>query len=345
MMDVTDAHWRYLARLLTRRTTLYTEMQVDKKMTRAPPERVRRAVASLRGDPALVLQLGGSDPAELGEAVRVAANPELAGVNLNCGCPSARVSDRGQFGAVLMLRPGLVAECAARMREAAPDGVPVTVKCRVGVDASRLPDAPRSRESYEDLAEFVRVVSSRGGVSHFVVHARKAILGGALRRTRHQHSVPPLRRDMVARLAADFPALRFTLNGGVASLDEAADELAGGVYHGVMMGRALEKEPFLLAEADARVFGGDEAAAGRMPPSRLDALRAYAEYAEEQRLSGRHGISVLVRPVLPLFNGTRAARPYRRALSEAVRREGRGGSPARAVDAAVSHLRSLGVAL
>lgn len=340
MMDVTDRHMRRMLRMLTRRTELWSEMVVDKKLIHnaADAAKMDRFAGFDDAERPLVLQLGGNVPAELGRAVRVVedAGFRYDAVNLNCGCPSAKVNGKSAFGASMMLRPAAVAEATVRMAEGARGRVPVTVKCRAGVDG---------RETYDDLAEFVRTVAAAGAVGHFVVHARKALLGARMK-TRLQHSVPALMPERVERLRADFPSLSFTYNGGVGSLAEAARHLDRGLADGVMIGRAVAEEPWMLARADTEIFGeaSDPVAAGRgLARDRLGVLHAYAEYAQEQRHANPHArLHALLRPALPLFNGVRQSKVYRRLLGDAIRDSGRQGDPAAVVERLVRRLRADG---
>ncbi|MGB5064484.1 MAG: tRNA dihydrouridine(20/20a) synthase DusA, partial [Candidatus Competibacter sp.] len=218
MLDWTDRHCRYFLRLLTRHTLLYTEMVTTGAILRGDRGR------HLAHDPAehpLALQLGGSDPAELARCARIAADWGYDEVNLNIGCPSDRVQS-GRFGACLMAEPDLVAECVAAMRAAAD--LPVTVKTRIGID---------ERDSYEELADFVRRVAA-GGYTIFIVHARKAWLSGLS--PKENREIPPLRYEVVHRLKQDFPELTVVLNGGLTTLQQAAEQLRQ--VDGVMIGRS-----------------------------------------------------------------------------------------------------------
>ena len=273
MIDVTDRHFRMLIRCVSPLPTLWTEMTWDRAILyNAPSEpeyalnknEPRKSVESLIGFSAeerpLVMQLGGAEPERLARAAAHAARRGYDEVNLNCGCPAqTRGRARNCYGARLMFEPQRVADCCAAMIAAVGGRCPVTVKCRLGVD---------DRDTYEQLHEFVRVVAAVG-VTHFIVHARKAILGLDTVKNR---SVPPLRHEWVLRLIDDFPALKFTLNGGVTSLAAAAELLARGV-HGVMIGRRSSADPYMFAAA-ASVYGRGEAG-----PSRREVLERYMEYA------------------------------------------------------------------
>lgn len=293
MLAVTDRHYRHLCRLLSARAVLWTEM--------VHADAVTHAAASVlpfdHGGPA-VLQLGGSCPAALASAARAGADAGYGEVNLNCGCPSGKAVAKADasrcFGAALMKQPALAGECLRRMSESA--GVPVSVKCRLGVD-----DAAE----YEDLARFVAAATEEeGGASHVVVHCRAALLGGlggaSSRGGRRaaggghgkpalspaaNRSVPPLRPALVYRLKADYPRLRVTLNGGVASLDDALGHLEGGKVDGVMLGRALQRNPLLLGAVDERLHG----APPRPPGFEAAALRAYRSYVERAAAAAAEG--------------------------------------------------------
>lgn len=249
-------------------------------------------------DPAehpLVLQLGGSDPMELALCARIAAEWGYDEVNLNIGCPSDRVQS-GRFGACLMAEPALVAKCVAAMRTAVD--LPVTVKTRIGID---------DRDSYEELAEFVRCVAL-GGCRTLIIHARKAWLTGLSPKENRQ--IPPLCYDVVYRLKQDFPDLRFILNGGLTSLQQIAEQLE--LVDGVMIGRAAYENPYLLADVDRRFFD-----ATQLVPTRHDIVRRFLPYVERQLQLGTP-LHCMTRHILGLFQGVPGARAWRRYLSEHV---------------------------
>ncbi len=291
MLDVSDRHFRYFARTLTRGARLYTEMVTTGALLHGPRERL------LAFDPAehpVALQLGGSDPGELAAAARLG---EIAGydeINLNCGCPSPRVQS-GAFGACLMGEPELVARCVRAMRDAV--SIPVTVKHRIGID--RIDD-------YAFVRDFVGVVAE-AGCEVFVVHARNAWLDGLS--PKENRTVPPLRYPLVARLQRDFPSLSIVLNGG---LRAHADALAHVVdVDGVMIGREACENPWMLAEVDPLYF--DRAAPCATRDEAIDAMRPYL-LAQAQA-----GVPIrsVVRHLLGLFNGLPGARAWRRTLSDA----------------------------
>jgi tRNA-dihydrouridine synthase A len=298
MMDLTDSHFRYFARRITRRTLLYSEMIHARAVLRGDRERL------LAFDPAeapVALQLGGDDPAELAEAAAIGAAYGYAEVDLNVGCPSERVRS-GNFGACLMATPEVVAAGVRAMRSAT--GLPITVKHRIGIDLA---------DAYEDLERFVAVVAE-AGADAFIVHARKAWLSGLS--PKENRSVPPLRYDDVYRLKAAFPHLLVEINGGVRSLDDAERHL--GRVDGVMIGRAAYENPYLLADADARFYGDDAPA-----PTRAEVVAAMVPYARERVRDGVP-VAAITRHVLGLFRGRPGGKAWRRAVTEASQRPGAG---------------------
>ena len=301
MMDWTDRHCRMLHRQFSRRTLLYTEMVTAAALVHGDADRL------LRHDPAeypLALQLGGSDPALLGEAVRLARRHAFHEFNLNVGCPSDRVQS-GAFGACLMREPSLVAECVAAMREAA-NGTPVTVKCRIGVDA---------QEPAAVLPAFVDTVAA-AGVRRFTVHARKAWLQGLS--PKENRTIPPLDHALVARLKAERPDLTIIANGGLTSLDMVTERLAAGL-DGAMVGRAAWHDPTaILGSADRVIFG--EATADVAPDVAVEAMLPYIV----AQLEAGERLAALIRPMLGVFAGRPGARQWRRVLSEQAHRPGAG---------------------
>lgn len=299
MMGYTDRHARYLLRLLSRRTRLYTEMLPAGALVHGD------AARALGFDPAehpVAVQLGGGDPADLARAARLAERAGYDEVNLNVGCPSPRVQ-RGCFGAALMAHPGRVAECVAAMRGAV--SIPVTVKTRIGID---------DHDEYERLRDFVAEVAA-AGCATFIVHARKAILSGLS--PKQNREVPPLRPERVYRLKEELPHLEVVLNGGLATLEAARAALRRGAadrVDGVMLGRAVRDDTWLLADADRTLFG--ESAPAPVREEIVERYLAYAARAPDARLPD------LVRPLLGLYRGTPGARRWRRSLSEAGRRPG-----------------------
>lgn len=293
MLDVSDRHFRFVARQLTRGARLYTEMITTGALLHGPRERL---LAFDEAEHPVALQLGGSEAAELARAARLGESAGYDEVDLNCGCPSPRVQ-RGAFGACLMREPALVADCVRAMRDAV--SIPVTVKHRIGVD--RL-------ESYDFVRDFVGTVAEAGcGV--FVVHARNAWLDGLS--PKENRTVPPLRYPVVAQLARDFPDLGFVLNGGLRTHGEALARLDGGDgVAGVMIGREACENPWMLADVDPLYFG-------RPAPcvTRDEAIDAVRPYLRRQVASGE-APRAIVRHLLGLFNGLPGARAWRRTLSD-----------------------------
>ncbi len=303
MMQRTDRHFRVLMRQFTRETLLYTEMVTSGAMLHG--DRARH----LDFDPIerpLALQLGGSDPTDLAQCARIAADWGYDEVNLNVGCPSDRVQ-QGTFGACLMTTPQRVADAVAAMR--AVVDLPVTVKHRIGVD---------DLDRYEDMLNFVDIVSQAGS-DRFSVHARKAWLSGLS--PKENRNVPPLRYEDVYRLKRERPGLVVEINGGITTIDETLTHLAH--VDAVMIGRAAYDQPGLFATADAQVFGRHDAPTPSAREAVLGMLPYVSRHVEQ---GGRlHHVS---RHMLNLFVGVPGARHWRRAL---------GGSAVKA-DASVSDL-------
>lgn len=301
MMDWTDRHCRYFHRLLSKNTLLYTEMVTTGAVLHGDRERLLGFDAV---EHPVALQLGGSEPADLAACARIAEEWGYGEVNLNVGCPSDRVQS-GRFGACLMAEPDLVARLVGAMRDAV--SIPVTVKSRIAIDAM---------EEWPTLDRFIRTVSA-AGCDHFIVHARKAWLKGLS--PKENRDVPPLRYDLVHRVKAEHPHLTIVINGGIRSLDEAAGHLDGpdGGLDGVMIGRAAYETPYLLADADRRLFGG---APG---PARHAVVEAMIRYVEERMTRGTP-LSAITRHTLGLFQGLPGARAWRRHISENAHRPGAG---------------------
>ncbi len=301
MMDWTDRHCRFLHRLYAPHALLYTEMIVAAAIVRGNAQRL------LAHDPAehpLALQLGGCDPVELAAAARIGAQAGYAEINLNVGCPSDRVKS-GSFGACLMLKPDLVAECVRHMRDAVPAAVPVTVKCRIGID---------ERDDYEFLAGFADTLV-RAGVDALIVHARVAILGGLS--PKQNREIPPLKYGHVHRLKRDHPTLPIVLNGGVADLRSVLDSLAAGL-DGVMLGRAAYHRPALLAEAERAVI--DPSWTLPEPREIIERIVPYAR----ARLGEGVRLHSITRHLQGLMAGREGARAWRRFLSDIASRPGTG---------------------
>lgn len=299
MMDWTDRHCRVFHRLLSRRARLYTEMVTAAAILHGDRQRL------LGFEPCehpVALQLGGSEPAALAEAAAIAADFGYDEINLNVGCPSERVQN-GAFGACLMREPDLVADCVAAMK--ARVHVPVTVKCRIGVD-----DQPA-----EILSVFAGQVIA-AGADLLIVHARKAWLKGLS--PRENRSIPPLDYARVRALKREYPDVPIVLNGGLVDVAQMQAELAH--VDGVMIGRAAYQDPALLLAVDPVFFG--EAAPFT---SRHDALEAFMPYVEA-RLAEGVPLSAMTRHVLGLFNGLPGARAFRRHLATQAVKHGATGT-------------------
>lgn len=290
MMDWTDRHCRFFLRQISARTLLYSEMITAQAILRGDRQRL---LGYDQAEHPVALQLGGADPSLLAQAAKIGEDFGYDEINLNCGCPSDRVQS-GRFGACLMLEPELVRDCLAAMRSAVK--IPVTVKHRIGVD---------DVDSYDALQSFVRVVAQSGCTS-FSVHARKAWLSGLS--PKQNREIPPLSYETAYRLKADFPDFEFILNGGVRTLDDAAAHLAH--LDGVMIGRAAYENPYMLAEADRRIFGETTPV-----PSRREIMDRVIVYARGELAAG-NPLRHITRHILGLFNNLPRARTWRRILTE-----------------------------
>ena len=298
MMEWTDRHCRFFHRLLSRRALIYTEMLTTAAVLNGDRARL------LAHDPfehPVGLQLGGCDPQALAQSARIGEQFGYDEINLNVGCPSDRVQV-GRFGACLMAEPSLVADCVVAMK--ANVRIPVTVKCRIGID-DQNPD--------EALFAFTRIVKE-AGVDALIVHARKAWLKGLS--PRENREVPPLDYALVHRLKAAHPGLEIILNGGIASLDQARTEL--GALNGVMMGRAAYQDPWQLLDVDPVIFG---------EPAPFDSLKdamvALTPYIERQ-LTGGVRLHAITRHILGLFRAVPGARAFRRHLATEAIKPGAG---------------------
>lgn len=298
MMDWTDRHCRYFHRLLTRHALLYTEMVTAAAIRHGDRERLLGFDAS---EHPVAVQLGGSDPGELAEAAAITVEFGYDEVNLNVGCPSDRVQS-GRFGACLMAEPGLVADCVKAMKDAVD--VPVTVKCRLGID---------DQDTGAPLDRFVEA-QIEAGVDGLVVHARKAWLKGLS--PKENRDVPPLDYDRVHRLKRDFPDLPVAINGGLSSLADALPHLDG--LDRIMIGRAAYQRPGLLRDVDRLAYGDDN------PPiaddAMIEAMHAYAVRETGKGVPLHH----VTRPMIGLFHGAPGARVWRRMLTVDAQRGGDG---------------------
>lgn len=290
MMDWTDRHCRVFHRLLSRRALLYTEMVTAPAVVHGNRPRLLDYDAA---DHPVALQLGGSDPAELAQATRIAAGWGYDEINLNVGCPSDRVQS-GCFGAVLMKSPGLVADCVGRMMDASP--VEITVKCRIGVDDQPPQDV---------LPAFLDTMRA-AGIRRIAIHARKAWLQGLS--PKENRDIPPLDYPLVHAMKRDFPDLHLSINGGIASMEEVRDHLL--VMDGVMVGRAAYHQPWDILGGADRLWGDTPPCDN--PEGAAVAMRPYVvrHLAEGGRL---HQVT---RHMLGLFHGLPGARGWKRTLSE-----------------------------
>jgi tRNA-dihydrouridine synthase A len=300
MMDWTDRHCRYFHRLMSRHVVLYTEMVTADAVIHG--DRDRLLGFSPQEHP-VVLQLGGSDPEKLAEAARIGTDHGYDAINLNCGCPSDRVQS-GTFGACLMREPSHVARLVDVMKGATD--IPVTVKCRIGVD---------DQDPHQVLPDFIAKVRD-AGVDAVIVHARKAWLEGLS--PKENRDVPPLDYDLVLAMKAQFPDLWMGINGGIANLQDAKTLLDQGMDE-VMIGRAAYQTPGdILLDADEVLFGGPSAS-----QSRGDIVRAMLPYIENH-LAGGGRLNQVTRHMIGLFAGLPGARQWRRILSEGAHLEGAG---------------------
>jgi tRNA-dihydrouridine synthase A len=298
MMEWTDRHCRFFHRLLTRRARLYTEMITTAAVLRG--DRMRLLGFDPAEHPAAV-QLGGSDPRALAEAARICADIGYDEINLNVGCPSDRVQE-GRFGACLMAEPALVGECVAAMKAAVD--IPVTVKCRIGID---------DQDPEESLDTLTRIVVETG-VDALIVHARKAWLDGLS--PKQNRDIPPLDHDRVYRLKRAFPALHVSINGGVASVEDAAAHLTH--LDGVMMGRAAYQEPWRLLAVDPLIHGAPAPFA-----SPKAAIEAFFPYVERELARGTR-LHAMTRHILGLFHAVPGARAFRRHIATHAVKPGAG---------------------
>ncbi len=310
MMDWTDRHCRYFHRLLSRRARLYSEMVTAAAVLHGRRDRLLGFDAA---EHPLAVQLGGSDPADLAAAARICADFGYDENNLNVGCPSERVQN-GAFGACLMREPDLVGECVAAMKAAV--AIPVTVKCRIGVD---------DQDPAEALEAFAQVVVSAGADALFV-HARKAWLKGLS--PKDNRDIPPLDYGLVHALKRRFPKTPIAINGGLETLEQMRAQLE--YVDGVMVGRAAYHDPRLLLAVDPLFFGEDAPLA-----EGEQAIEAFIPYVEAQLQKGVP-LNAMTRHLLGLFNGRPGARAWRRCLATESVKPGAGIEVLRA---ALAHVR------
>lgn len=290
MLDWTDRHCRYFYRLMSEHALLYTEMVTTGALIHG--DRHRFLQFDAREHP-VAFQLGGSNPVDLALCAKMAEDYGYDEINLNVGCPSDRVQN-GMFGACLMARPELVAECISAMRQAV--SIPVTVKSRIGID---------DKDSYEELTTFVDTIA-KAGCETFIIHARKAWLQGLS--PKENREIPPLRYDTVYQLKQDFPQLEIIINGGINTLDEAENMLE--TVDGVMLGREVYQRPFILNEVDNRFFHQPESV-----KTRQHIVEELIPYVQAQLEEGVRFNSIS-RHILGLFHGQKGAKGWRRYLSE-----------------------------
>jgi tRNA-dihydrouridine synthase A len=311
MIDVTDKHFRYLARLLTRHTLLYTEMITTGAILQGKRERL---LAYTIEEHPVALQLGGSDPAALRDCSDIAKQYAYDEINLNCGCPSDRVQS-GAFGACLMTTPELVRDCLRAMAEQAT--IPVTLKCRTGID---------QQDSFDEFLHFIDITTD-SPCQTVIVHARNAWLKGLS--PKENREIPPLKYDWVYRLKELRPHLNIVINGGIKSLDESQQHLQH--VDGVMIGREAWHNTFFLADVDAELFGDEHDTADR-----ITVTKAYAEYCSAQHAQGV-SLSVLTRHLLGMWHNIPGAKQFRRHISEQSHKP---GATVAIIDEALDNLRS-----
>lgn len=296
MLDWTDRHCRYFYRLMSKNALLYTEMVTTGAILHGNQQRF---LQFNHEEHPVAFQLGGSDPKDLAASAKIVEQYGYDEINLNVGCPSDRVQN-GMFGACLMAKPELVAECVAAMQHEV--SAPVTVKSRIGID---------EMDSYQELTHFIQTVAE-AGCKTFIIHARKAWLQGLS--PKENREVPPLRYEVVYRLKQDFPQLELILNGGVTTMDQAQDHLRQ--IDGVMMGREVYHNPFILTQVDERLY--------REPQTlntRQEVVLALIPYIQQQLQQGVR-LHSITRHILGLFHGVDGARRWRRHLSERANKPG-----------------------
>jgi len=311
MLDWTDRHDRYFLRLISRHAWLYTEMVTTGAIIHGDRD---RHLAFNEAEHPVALQLGGSEPADMAECARIGQDYGYDEININVGCPSERVH-KGSFGACLMATPEMVAECVDAMRQVVD--IPVTIKTRIGID---------EQEDYEHLHNFVRI-NREAGCRIFIVHARKAWLKGLS--PKENREVPPLRYTLVYKLKQEFPDLEIIINGGLQDLDMAEQQLEH--VDGVMLGRAVYHDPWLLSEVDRRFYGDDHKVV-----SAREIVEQMYPYIEELIRDGGQ-LKYVTRHMLGMFHGRPGAKLWRRTLSEKAYREGAG---IEVVEEALSYLQA-----
>jgi tRNA-dihydrouridine synthase A len=298
MMQYTDMHDRYLLRLISKKVFLYTEMVTTGAILYG---KCFHQLEFNKEEHPVAIQLGGSDVNDLVKSAKIAEDYGYDEINLNVGCPSDRVQ-KGRFGACLMLEPDHVAECLNAMQKNV--NVPVTIKCRLGVD---------HHEDYEFLYDFVNIVQS-AGIKHFIIHARNGILKGlSPRQNRH---VPPLKYDYVYQLKKDFSNLNITINGGIKTIDECKEHLK--LVDGVMIGRAAYENPFLIKDIDTELHGIESNV-----NSKKSILNQYLDYVEDKLQEG-HDLSRMMKHLFGLSRGDKFAKTFRIKILEVIKKESLG---------------------
>ena len=298
MMQYTDMHDRYLLRLISKKVFLYTEMVTTGAILYG---KCFHQLEFNKEEHPVAIQLGGSDVDDLVKSAKIAEDYGYDEINLNVGCPSDRVQ-KGRFGACLMLEPEHVAECLNAMQTNVK--VPVTVKCRLGVD---------HHEDYEFLNNFVNIVQD-AGIKHFIIHARNGILKGlSPRQNRH---IPPLKYDYVYQLKKDFSNLNITINGGIKTIDECKDHLK--YVDGVMIGRAAYENPFLIKDIDTELYGIESKI-----NSKKSILNQYLDYVEDKLQEG-HDLSRMMKHLFGLSRGDKFAKTFRIKILEVIKKESLG---------------------
>ena len=290
MLDWTDRHCRYFLRLLSEHAVLYTEMVTTGAMIYGKGD----YLAFSDQEHPVVLQLGGSDPSDMARCAHIAQERGYDEVNINVGCPSDRVKN-GRFGACLMATPQVVAQCVSAMRKEVD--IPVTVKCRIGID---------DMDDDQGLSDFVQEVH-QGGCEHFIVHARKAWLQGLS--PKQNRDVPPLNYERVYRLKQDNPSLLININGGINTMEDAKHHLQ--YVDGVMLGREIYSNPYLLSQVDAQLFGKN----GKDSIERSAVIDAMTDYIKVQTEQGAR-VWHIARHMLGLFQGQAGGKIWRRYLSQ-----------------------------
>ena len=298
MMQYTDMHDRYLLRLISKKVFLYTEMVTTGAILYG---KCFHQLEFNQEEHPVAIQLGGSDVNDLVKSAKIAEDYGYDEINLNVGCPSDRVQ-KGRFGACLMLEPDHVADCLNAMQTNVK--VPVTIKCRLGVD---------HHEDYEFLYNFVDIVQN-AGIKHFIIHARNGILKGlSPRQNRH---IPPLKYDYVYQLKKDFPNLNITINGGIKTIDECKEHLK--FVDGVMIGRAAYENPFLIKDIDTELYGIESNI-----NSKKSILNQYLDYVEDKLQEG-HDLSRMMKHLFGLSRGDKFAKTFRIKILEVIKKESLG---------------------